>query len=528
MGDFGLYAALSGTDNWAQKRQDKASNLMMLGQMEERSQKELNAQMQAEQGIQEQLDLMSTFDVLPEDQKAIEEVENRARMNIIKGITKFNGDLKKYVSSGGLSDLGEYRRSILTSSEMKNAVSNKSQYAQYIDAKQKDMFVGKAQIEVPVFDSKGNPKMKDGEIVREVKSLTMEEQMALRKRGLLDKIQVGMIEQKARINPDYFKKNFKDATKPWSSDNIVTEQNIRNTLKSQGFSDEQVNKLANEYGEGLTPETALKWKAMNAYELEKMKAEINYRNSKSSGSSSKGSGKTQITNTLNTTFTKLKQNPGEMMPSSGRNASPTALGASKRMTNKDTKYFKEWLSNSNVQAYDAHYANRKEDDKEENNGKYDLRGADVSMIEKVALTNPDNGNVESFIKAMVFYADDIAPDDIDDYTYNTGNWTETSINRKFINKDKETEYEEIDGWRGYVYIPVEKEVYDKGFASELAKYKNLGTNIQAVERGNTDMGDLEYRNNNFDLMVDEVMQDPRYTLEQAEQIVNYKIAQQGY
>ena len=169
MGDFGLYAALSGTDNWAQKRQDKASNLMMLQNMEQRSEKQLASQMQAEQGIQEQLDLMSTFDVLPEDQKAIEEVENKARMNIIKGITKFNGDLKKYVSSGGLTDLGEYKRSILTSSQMKNAVTNKAQYAQYIDAKQKDMFVGKAQIEVPVFDSKGNPQMKDGEIVREMK-----------------------------------------------------------------------------------------------------------------------------------------------------------------------------------------------------------------------------------------------------------------------------------------------------------------------------------------------------------------------
>ena len=87
MGDFGLYAALSGTDNWAQKRQDKMSNLMMLERMEQRSERQLAAQMQAEVGIQEMLDKMSTFDVLPEDQKAIEQKEQEARLGIIKGIT---------------------------------------------------------------------------------------------------------------------------------------------------------------------------------------------------------------------------------------------------------------------------------------------------------------------------------------------------------------------------------------------------------------------------------------------------------
>ena len=88
MGDFGLYAALSGTDNWAQKRQDKMSNLMMLERMEQRSEKQMAAQMQAEAGMQEMLDKMSTFDVLPEDQKAIEQKEQQSRLSIIKGITK--------------------------------------------------------------------------------------------------------------------------------------------------------------------------------------------------------------------------------------------------------------------------------------------------------------------------------------------------------------------------------------------------------------------------------------------------------
>lgn len=527
MGDFGLYAALSGTDNWAQKRQDKMSNLMMLERMEQRSEKQVAAQMQAEAGIQEMLDKMSTFDVLPEDQKAIEQKEQQARLSIIKGITKFNGDLKKYMSSGGVTDLGEYQRSILTSSEMKNAVSNKAQYAQYIDAKQKDMFVGRAEIDVPVFNSQGRPKMKNGEIVRERKNLTMEEQMALRKRGLLDRIQVGMIEKKARINPDYFKRNFKDAKKPWSADNIVTEQNVRNTLKSQGFSDEQANQLANEYGQGLTPETALKWKAMNQYELEKMKSEIAYRKAKAAGG--KGSGKTQITNTLNTQYTRLKKNAGKMLPTIGKNADPTAQGASIRIPPKEQKFFKSYFEDVVPTAFDAHYANASEEEKNEGVGKYDLSNATVNLLEKVAKENPNTGQVESFIKAKVFYEDDFAPDDIMDYTYNVNNWKEKTRRIEIKDNDKDLGYrvEEKDGYEGIVFIPVEKEVYDKGFTTELAKFRNLGTNIQNYEAGNTFQGDVMNYQNNFKSMVDDLVFNQGYSVEEAERVVNYQMSTYG-
>tara|TARA_R100000742_G_C4279640_1_gene104911 strand:+ start:7416 stop:9026 length:1611 start_codon:yes stop_codon:yes gene_type:complete len=535
MGDFGLYAALSGTDNWAQKRQDKASNLMMLERMEQRSEKQLAAQMQAEAGIQEQLDLMAQFDVLPEDQKALEEVEQRARMNIIKGITKFNGDLKKYVSSGGLTDLGEYKRSILTSSEMKNAVSNKAQYAQYIDAKQKDMFVGKAEIDVPVFDSKGNPKMKDGEIVRERKRLSMEEQMALRKRGLLDRIQVGMIEKKGSINPQFFKKNFKDPLKPWSADNIVTEKNVYDYLISTGTSEEQANEMANKYGKqhAGSPETAMKWNAMNPYDLEFLKSKIQYNQSRGKGKG-KGSSKTQITNTLGTTYDKLKQQPGEMMPTEGPNASPNALGAAKPMTPRDTKFFTEWLNNTNPKVYDMHYGNRSEDDVEDNKGKYDLRGATVNLIQKLALTNPDNGNVESFIKAKVFYPEAIADQYNFKDTYNRRNWQEGVKYRPFINDDEKTEIEEIPGYTGYVYINVENLVKDKGFAAEHAKFRNIGTNVQAYEPGNTNQGDMINNEQIFQQMVSNTIRqinpntNQPYTQQEAEELVNYSLSKYGY
>jgi len=534
MGDFGLYAALSGTDNWAQKRQDKMSNLMMLERMEQRSEKQLGAQMQAEAGIQEMLDKMSTFDVLPEDQKAIQQKEQDARLSIIKGITKFNGDLKRYMSSGGITDLGEYQRSILTSSEMKNAVHNKAQYAQYIDAKQKDMFVGKSEIDVPVFDKNGNPKMKDGEIVRERKRLTMEEQMALRKRGMLDRIQVGMIEQKGRINPQFFKSNFKDARKPWSADNIVTEKNVYDHLISSGISEEQAKQRANRYGEqhAGSPETAMKWNAMNPYALEKLKSTIQYNLSKGKG---KGSSKTEVTNVINTEYNRLKQIPNEMMPSKGPNASPNALGSGKSITPKQNKFFTEWINNTNPKVYDAHYGNRDEDDIADNIGKYSLQGGTLNLQSKVAVVDPDDGIIKSMIKAEIFYPKDIGDEyDVDTYAYNRGNWKEKVKFRSFINEDKKTDYEEIPGYTGTVFINIEDLVQNKNAAAELAKFQNVSTNVQAFQPGNTNMGDMMNNEQTFQQMMSNIMgqinpsTNQPYTQQEAQEVVNYSLSRYSY
>jgi hypothetical protein len=527
MGDFGLYAALSGTDNWAQKRQDKMSNLMMLERMEQRSEKQLAAQMQAEAGIQEMLDKMATFDVLPEDQKAIQQKEQEARLSIIKGITKFNGDLKRYMSSGGVTDLGEYQRSILTSSEMKNAVHNKAQYAQYIDAKQKDMFVGKSEIDVPVFDSNGNPKMKDGEIVRQRKKLTMEEQMALRKRGLLDRLQVGTIEQKGRINPEFFKKNYKDARRPWSSDNVVTEQNIYDYLISTGVSEEQADEMSNRYGKAHegSPQTAMKWNAMNAYDLQLLKSKIEYNLGKGKGKT--GSDKRKITNNLRSDYSKLRDNPGKMLPTIGVNADPTARGAALNLSPNEATFWTNHFKNKNPIAYDAHYGNAGDEEKELGLGKYDLRNADVYLKEKVIKTNPDNGKNEAFLLAEVFYPEDTAPDGINDYNFNRSNFKEVDdrVVGSYIDKDdEEKKYIEEDGYIGHVYIRVEDEVQDLGFNTEYAKELGRHTDILNYQRGATPQGDVQDNFLNKEAMIQRTMQSQDISREEAIEEVNKAIA----
>jgi hypothetical protein len=495
MGDFGLYAALSGTDNWAQKRQDKMSNLMMLERMEQRSEQRLTAQMQAEAGIQEQLDLMSQFDVLPEDQKDIEEAEQRARLNIVKGITRFNGDLKKYMASGGITDIGEYRRGVLNSSEMRNAVHNKAQYAQYIDAKQKDMFVGTAEIAVPVFDSSGSPQMKDGEIVREVKKLTMDQQLALRKRGLLDRLQVGMIEQKGRINPDYFKKNYKDARKPWSKDNIVTEMDVREALKLQGISDEQTNQLAKEYGQGLTPENALKWNAMNAYELNMMKARLEA--SKRAGGG--GSDKRKIINNLRTRADRVMQHPSEMTATVGKYGVARELGAMEIITNSEAKTIESTIKRMGMKGYDQHYGKIPMEERQEEGygtelGMYDLSMAKNINIEGlVGKIDPITGESKPFFKAKVFYSNNDLPDD-EFMTSGLGVNNFTEVERVVDTYRDDDELKEVreEGMEGYVYIDAFPLTHDKGYAASLAKQEGLHTDINYAPTGVTHQTEAQH------------------------------------
>jgi len=199
MGNWALYGALSGTDNWQQKRQDRAMNLMLSEKMESRAQNDMKAEMEMEEGMNQYFDQMNQFDVLAEDQDRINEVEKESRRNVIRGITKFNGDLKRYMASGGISDMHDYKNNILKSDAVKNAKSNKQTYAQYVDAMRNGKYIGKGMVEVPEYDKEGYPiSDKDDKIKTTQKNLSMDQQMALFKKGLISRISLGNIEDKAK------------------------------------------------------------------------------------------------------------------------------------------------------------------------------------------------------------------------------------------------------------------------------------------------------------------------------------------
>ena len=132
MADWGLYSALQGKDNWAQRRQDKAMNLQIVQAQAADEEKKVQKSMAAEQEINKYFDEIASMDVLEADKSRIEELEKKARQNIIQGIAQNNGDLARYASSGGMTDLGDYKRSIIQSQEVKDAMNNKMAMGAYL------------------------------------------------------------------------------------------------------------------------------------------------------------------------------------------------------------------------------------------------------------------------------------------------------------------------------------------------------------------------------------------------------------
>lgn len=246
--DWGLYSALRGQDNWAQKRQDKMQNLMILERREQKAQGELEKQMQLEQGMQNYFDEISKIDALAEDQGRIQEKEKEARRNIYKGIAAVNGNLKSYMSTGGLSALSEYKRDIMGSDAVKNAALNKVNMSNFIKDKSEGKYVRNVEVEVPIMESDGvTPKIVNGEVVTEKQTVSMEKQAQMFKDGIITKLSYNGAERKVKLDPLKFSKTTKNPNDPYTS-YAVTTDDMYNYAIEQGASEEYAKKIAVEYG----------------------------------------------------------------------------------------------------------------------------------------------------------------------------------------------------------------------------------------------------------------------------------------
>lgn len=274
MADWGLYTALRGTDNWAQRRQDKAMNLQIMEKMAANEERKTQQQMAAEENINQYLDAISNLDVLPEDQDRIREVEKRARQNIIQGIAKNNGDLARYVSSGGISDLHEYKNSIIQSDEVKNALSNKQNMGLIVADKQKgNRWFPPVEVDLPEIGEDGKPILDEqGNPIVKRKKVNVDTQLALYKKGIIDRISYNGSEQKVKMNAMTFHGTPKDPQNPYSKDNDVTASDIVFRAMHNGASEDYARHLANEYVD-TWKKTGQTWKWGNLSEMDRLKAE---------------------------------------------------------------------------------------------------------------------------------------------------------------------------------------------------------------------------------------------------------------
>jgi len=244
MAGYGLYYALRGKNNWAQRRQDAQMNLQMQKEMAAMEEQNLQQSLLAEQEIQAAFDKVRELDYLEADKEMIYNKEKQLRSNVIKQIGAYNGDLKRYMSAGGASDLKNYQRSLEDSKEVKLAKANKVEVMRFIeDSKKGDRFFNKTKLRIPKLDENNNPT---GEF--EESMVDMNDQLALHKQGLINTLNYAGSEKSIPVNMFSFSEHFKDAKNP-TGDNRVTQSDIYNYATQMGASHEQAMYHVQQYGD---------------------------------------------------------------------------------------------------------------------------------------------------------------------------------------------------------------------------------------------------------------------------------------
>ena len=268
MADWGLYTALRGQNNWAQKRADAQFSLQMTEALRAKRAKENKERMAMAAKFLEDQNAVQNLDVLKEDQNRIQGLEKTARQNVVAGIAKYDGDINKYMNSGGLMAVNDYQQKILQSDEYKNAIQNKTNMMLWMkDRASGDKWMKGVEVEKEFDDGKGGKE-------KRMVNTTMEEQLKLFQDGKINNFKYNGSEKKINVNPALFKKSIKDATKPYSKDNIVTQSNVFDAVLMQGGSKEQAMERAQDYGNAIKatgdPNTAWKWGAGDPTNLMKL------------------------------------------------------------------------------------------------------------------------------------------------------------------------------------------------------------------------------------------------------------------
>ena len=453
MADFGLYSALRGTDNWKQRRQDKAMNMKIVEQNALDAEAAQQQSMKAETEINKYFEDMQNLEVLPEDQERVKQIEQNSRASVVKGIAKYNGDLKRYMSSGGITDLGAYKNSVMKSQEVKQAMSNKTNLNAYLtDAAKGDRFFKKVDVE-------GKP-------------MNFDEQMALFRAGKISKINYNGSEKAVTLDPFKFKSKPKDSTDPYSKNNVVTTSEIVFQAMQDGASEEQANAMADSYAERVRAggET---WKWGNKSEEERQ-IEL-AKAAKLRGGGSGGSGGT----------TTLNQRSPQLfgLAGSGRTTSTT-------MTPKERDW---WVSSkglnydSKTNAYKPSYA---------------IAGIDPVTDQSFDLSNalsvrPTNNyvtkNGEVYVQTDVIYDAD-SPGTNNPHTETLG-WNQLAnedLRHSWTHGEADefglTEMDGKDVWSGQVLIPVTTEMKSGVYMDGMNKFMGHKS-TQEGHAGSMDHGD---------------------------------------
>lgn len=242
MADFGLYTGLQRKSNiFETKAQNRQMEIALVEQMELRSQQKLAQSAEADAKIQEFFDTVNQLDVLEQDKDNIDSADRRYRADVINGLKQYNGDPTKFMLSGGAGTLAAYRNNLFNSQEVRTAIQNKTNYAQWMNAQASGLWVKDVGVDVDMM----NPET--GEIYKEHKKVTMDEAYKLYENGQIEVLPWDGAEQDIDVGPEVFQKMYKDPRNPYSQDTEVSPQDVYLWTLEHGGSEEQAIKKMNKY-----------------------------------------------------------------------------------------------------------------------------------------------------------------------------------------------------------------------------------------------------------------------------------------
>lgn len=474
MADWGLYSALRGTDNWAQRRQDKAFNLQLVQKQQQDEQVKVQQSMKAEEEINKYFDEITGLDMLPEDTGRIQEVEKQSRKNIIKGIAAYNGDLGRYISSGGITDLHEYKNSILNSKAVKNAQMNKiSMGAILKDFQDGGKYIHNVDVDIPELNPDGTQKIDEqGNALLKRKKVRPEEALKLFKDKVIDKINYNGSENVVAMNAMDFKNEYRDPRYPNSKNNNVTASDIIFKAMHRGASEDYANQLADSYINRYkaTGET-WKWNAMSDEEWTLQQEKTAAEKRKASGSGGGG------VRTLNQLFPEI-----ERLGDKGQ-------AATMMMGNVDREWFGENLGLKYDSSTNQTSATKPIAGVDAQTGRdYDLSNAlSINMNGRYVSKKNKNGIIEKYIEATVMYDADnpgannphkerglFQDDDLVDDNLRH-NWTKITPAEAGLKNDNVA-----DLWKGTVLIPITEQIKSRRLSNDLEKKRGITSQFDAA------------------------------------------------
>lgn len=123
--------SLTGVNNWEEIRGEKRADLQRVALLNQMQQQELSLQQEAAKQVQDHLNTIGKIKVLDNDHAAIQAKEKDLSKSIQEGVQKYGGNVKKYLLSGGLTELQKYQQNLVNSDEVQRGLMNAFNHNRY-------------------------------------------------------------------------------------------------------------------------------------------------------------------------------------------------------------------------------------------------------------------------------------------------------------------------------------------------------------------------------------------------------------